>query len=441
MSDLTPRIYAKNSKLYINTRNKYDTVQFKPIPNAIKEAPESVYNANIIAGNTNGVNYTLPLGTSGASTFIRTMYSRYVPINTEREFAKARIEVTVMEGEQSVVLDEPISGIPTLDVSVTGRSYVVDPLAKSYEDIPSVGELTSTDTLVAWAMQHGTEKRSLRRSYDSPVVSLNPWVSKIHVYPKVTPDSDIVTKWMDDDSMIYEATLNSWTDNSIGNATSSGPYNVVALNAIDHAGRAMSIKDQSITLSNSVQKISDTQFKIKWQVVARYVYMAASRKRTVITGTWSDIDNLVYVDMIDTVNLRLSAVTRNTEPTLVSYSLDAVGNLSTIAKNNKVYSTETNELSLLDAHYSNNKDYKWIPDLAEAILNSCKNGKYIFECEVPAKWAVEQSVKLRDRFYVVLQNGEYVMREGKKVLFEIMNITKYFAQDKFVYRLKLLQYV
>ncbi len=442
MSDLKPNVYAKGANLKIHTHNAYDTVYMQPIPNAIEESPTSVYSQEIISGNIAGESHMFPLTENVAPTFIRTMTNRFTAVVNEYTYAKARIEVIMATGSIDVTLDQPVSGIPTAELTLKGHSYALDKLVKTFEELPSAGTLTYDSNFQNWIIANGERKTSLTKIYDTNDVSLNPWVSRVIAYPQYIMGNYIDVSWYNAALFHFTPRYDSWNDASTGNATTSGPYQIYTDSNAFVNEKGLTMKDQKVFITTSVSKISDTRFKINWQAPVKYAYMAASRMRHTITGAWTDIDNKIFLDIIESITITLKANKRNTEVTDTYYSLDAGNHLTSVLKNNYIYSLEPSEVLTLETLNTANGNL-WINTLAEQILASSEDGKYIFECEVPVAWARKHNVKIRSRFYVVQQNGEYIKRKTykglEKIMFEVMNITKYYTQNKFIYKLKLIQ--
>ena len=437
---LRPRVYAKNSKLTITAKNKYSTVHMKLVENEVEETPAVIATQEIKNVKINDKTFTLPLGDDVAPTFVKYMYNKYKPWSKNNTYGKARIEVTMAFGTYVQELSTPFVGTPTASVSLGGFSYSLDSLAKSFDELPDYGSLTSTG-FASWISSNCNKKLSFSRAYDTETVHLNPWVNGAPISTITQDQVDVL--WVptdaDDHRLSTYAYANNWT-NACNDYTLSDGYKNIKIQDMPDRNDVyhLFLNAHSTRMYASVEVLSDTKIRVSWAAPVRYAYMAASQCFN-LRGQATDVDNKIYMDVVDSISIQVSAFRRSTNTTDYYKSYNHANNqFSESPGSDCVYLFPESEL-LTTSTYYNNPNILWPDVLSNIILTSSHEGKYIFECEVPASWAIDSGVQINTWAYVYLQNGEMVRRSNKDIKFLVTNITKKYTQGQFIYRLKLIE--
>lgn len=79
----------------------------------------------------------------------------------------------------------------------------------------------------------------------------------------------------------------------------------------------------------------------------------------------------------------------------------------------------------------------WSEEIATRLLTKYKEGKYVCECTVQAKWAIENNIHIGTVVNILLPGAQYLSRNGKRCAFYIKNITKDFRAQTFEYVLRM----
>ena len=191
----------------------------------------------------------------------------------------------------------------------------------------------------------------------------------------------------------------------------------------------LKIRDVKFQYYVRVQKINDYTIKINFQIPARFLYSAVSRRWAPIVG-FNNIGSNCYADYVTKVTVNVYAQTLSTDNYEISYALDSNGNLTTDqVPNTNVFRINNNEIITLGS-LDNNQN--WCETIANMLLNTYKKGKYQVECDVSAIYVLQNNLKINSILQIKLQNGTYINRKGTICNFLVKNITKKYKNSEFI---------
>lgn len=448
MLELTPRVYSQNLKWALIPSNKIDTVSLRITDNTIGD-PTTFHVENFsVCTPQNGVATTLPISNTNAPTHTRIMYnSRWVPFETV-QYAKARIECVMASGERTFTVQDAIQGIPTASLELTGNSSIVARGGSTYETYPSLANLQAytSYSIAEWIEQHKTEtQNNLTWDYSDNKFSMNPWIRKyipMDLSGSTAPTvNDILTTW-NDPSLASRtwATAQDWYDQTSWGATGEKirmwPTNPEGSDLGALLACAIQMYNLSMSTTVSVQKITDYQFKVQWTAPVRFAYLAASRTRGGL-GTLYELDNSAFVDNITNVAVKLTGVPFSVNTIDKSYGLDGAV-ITTNAPNTHPIKLEASEAFTLGTSFYGAVT-PWHLLLAELILSTYKNGKYVVECSVPTMWALDHNIHVNSEMRIRLQNSQLISRNGIPCTFKVKTIEKRFSATSTTYALRLME--
>lgn len=107
--------------------------------------------------------------------------------------------------------------------------------------------------------------------------------------------------------------------------------------------------------------------------------------------------------------------------------------LYTRANNMRVY--ETPVVSSYQRYH--NPDWAYV--VSDEILERYIDGRYMVECDVPARWCMDKQLRINDDVVVLNQKSNLILRDKFACIFRVKNITKKFVDNAYVYSLKLLE--
>ena len=439
---LTPRVYRNNMSWAIAPQNKIDTISMSPILNTITGDAAEFHTEKFTTCNVRGANNNLPISNTIAPTHRRTMSnSRYVPFETY-EFAKARVDVVMATGSRRFTLSTPVNGIPNVSLRLLGTSSVQTRGGSSYNNIPSLSDLKNNNfSLAQWVENNKTStEQSLTWDYSNNSFSTNPWVRNIKTYPEETVANDILTAWNEVRSELRTfAVYQDWQSESNYALSSSNPSTALPypsnLSGENALTMLLKIYDDRLTMTVSLNRIDSYTYEVTWTAPVRFTYTAASRMRNVV-GTSFDVDNWSFVDNITEVDVVLTGKPYNTDKIAISYSLDDAGNLTENTRNEWPYKIDDSEVITMNSTL-NGQD--WKTSISKILLDKYKKGKYIVQCDVPAKWVLQNNVHINTQMQIAQQNNTIISRKNVACVFAVKTITKKFKSNEFYYTLGLME--
>ena len=455
MLKLTPNVY-KNIRWALAPQNKIDTLYMYPSSNVVPEAPQRS-TTSVTSVNINNSSVALPLTNGYKSTHVRSMSNSRTLFFAQRECAKARTECVMASGKQKIKLDSASIGTPFVKLVPRGHSYLLSRGKSTFDTYPSINDINNSNySIVQWIIDNADvhNSTSLVNDYSTGYVNMNPWVRKI--VPAVitsfnninVPEAaDIITTWVNPDQggalSRYGALQSDWKDTNNFDPGASTvtmfPTNPSGSDIASVLQTAIRLQDLRINFSCNLQKLTDFDFEVTWTAPVRFAYVAASRQYGNLMGEY-DLDNYAYVDIIEAIDIVLEFYTLSDDRVDLGYSLDVNGALTTNVKNVYPLKLDGNEIFSRNAAYAAPGN-GWCELLALNVLEDCKLGEYIIQCEVPAKWALRNNVHIGTEMHIYQLNGEYIpdIRSEVKTpaTFYVKNIQKNFSSDQFTYELKL----
>lgn len=447
---LTPREYYRDMKWIIAPKNKIDTVTAKPYVGVLAD-PTNIATKNVTVMSVDGRSVNLPVTNDNKSTHFHMMHNKSDNILFTWNVAKARVEALVASGKVTFTLDEPLAEVPQVKLSFNGNSDIIARGSSSYNTYPNYSELSKeTFDLNNWIRSHKNESTAnVLPDFTGTQFSLNPWVKEIYPYidesyPAVglAPAGNSATLW--NDFSTYPNGTGALYDNWTESVTDASKYPMVIAMPEQVAPPTddyVSVKDQclkmrnvQLNISTSLRKVDDYTYEVSFVAPVRYTYMAASNYGG-IAGTEYDLDNYAYVSIVDSIDVSLYASSIDTHTEDIKYSLKN-GVLSEDVSDTYPYNFAENPLIMRNTTWG---EILWSRKVSEYLLNTYKNGKYVVECTVPARWALLNNIHVDSLTYVKLQNGNYISRKDARCVFRVTNIEKRFQGSAFVYALKLLE--
>jgi hypothetical protein len=430
-------------------KNKIDTVQLTPILNVAGEE-QTVHTETFTDVQVGAETFTLPISNDLAPTHWRNMRnSRWVPFETFT-YAKASVECVMATGSRVITLDQAVTGTLSADIVLNGTSSVITRGGSTFDTYPAIDNLAAAQAgLSAWIESNKTVTNSyLSGIYTDNSVWMNPWIRK--VVPVFTEDAvtiptanDILTNWVGTTSTgRTSATFDSWSeDSSFGK--NAEVIEMLPANAVGDPGELLAsrlkMRNLSLSIACTVEKIDNYNFRISWSAPVRLSYMAASCERGPLGGTY-DVDNSAFVDNISSVTITLYGQPYDTSKVNVTYGYDSEGMLVRDQSGMHPIKIDAEEAFTTGSYYYQAPvQAPWTAYLSDLLLGSYMNGKYIVECDVPAQWALQQSVCINKQMQVCLQDGTFIQHNGTICTFAVKNIEKKFKDSEFTYSLKLME--
>lgn len=443
---LTPRIYKENIQQLGLRQNKVDTVILRPISNYAVDS-RIVHTEVVTSAIVNGTQHALPLNNDITATYFRCIRNEAPGFTafSRNEYAKARIDCVIATGTTICTLSEPILNVPTATLRFVGNSSKIARGNSTYSSFPEYDLLSTQEWSAAtWIAQNKTETSdTLTHDYTGDTFKFNPWVRNVvPIGPlgsnaPVPTANDVITDWAASGGILsHQGVLqNGWEEG--GNISSSSFAQFTMYSPSDTsigATNTLRMYDMYLTKNVRVKKLDDYNVEVSWQVPARLAYIAASQELN--PATLKDVDNFAYLDNISEIHIDLSAVPYDTSTQDISLSLTRNAELSDNVLNEFPLEIDAGEAFTVDSYF-NDPSYKWTEELAHAILTRYNSGKYVFKCDVPARWAVQNNVHAGSSLTLQLPSGEMVQKNNRDVTFIVQNISKSFDKNKFVYTLHL----
>lgn len=444
---ISPNIYDKNFKWEILPRNKIDTVSMKPISNAVSDR-------TTVATVT--INDSLPIEDTIAPDKVLASIGN----ESTRRLALGKVEVKTYKGSYTFNLDKPLTNKPSIEVTFNGHTHAITRGTSSWS---TMYDSFFSNNSAAWITNHKStdattwENNSASVNYKNSSVPMFTWAKKIvpaqypatGEYYNVPDEEDILTQWADvvgqstwplTDGWKWTSSYPYWNPESGIDTTLMWPYwerRPVESPYIPSA--RIAIANRYFDVITNLVIVDDYTYRVDYEIPARYVYMAVSQYYTKnIFGkiTYHDLDNYSFVDYIDSFKIDLVAATINTDSSQLSYSLDSAGNLTENVKNNHPMSFSDNLFITLNTFWGTDK---WTEKMPQHLLQQYAKGKFIVTCDINATWAIKNGVVAGARCNIKLQDSTFISRKGVTSTFEVKNIEKYFKNDQFIYRIKLME--
>lgn len=339
MLQLTPRLYKRNMEWSLLPYNKIDNVNVTPISNAIGIDKTDFHIENFTRAIVGNGEYDLPLSDNVTPTYWRYMYNKFrSTLYGNNEYAKARMECIMGAGYREVKTDTAISGIPEVEITLSGTSSVIERGGSTYDVYPSLESLKSLSfSLSTWIKNNKTmTNNTLTGDYSGGSFSMNPWVRKVVPSDPSSPQmnlptyNDILTTWnsVPDNAGRIGTSREAWSEyNSFGNEGNDvfSMYPVNAPTSMDDDS-ILRARNSMLVMSNltlpiecNVSKKDDYTFVVRWVAPIKIAYIAASRNHN-IAKVFYDADNYAYVDDIENVAITLRGRAYDTDTTNVHLS-------------------------------------------------------------------------------------------------------------------------
>ena len=473
MLELKPRIYGQTFKWNLLPKNKIDTVLMQPIRNTLKES-------NVVATKTidkvtiNGQETNLPISVDLTVDSTHKYYSQndVSTIAWHPTIAKSLVEIYSVQGSTTFTLETPLSKMPTLKVTFNGETSVID--YNKYGHATYLAAIANQPSLAKWIDTYkshapqiwsGKSRDNYNRGkyvaetdedgdvlvdYTKSYVPAYAWVNAL--YPagpednkNLTPAKNILTRWNDGKYITVKygwANLYDWKNiNSFLNVNvypstlKHGDREVTGSRVVS---QQLPVENHTAYITFGLIKINDYEYKVNWYIPIRYAYAATSQSwgELFFVPKYTDLESYAFLDRITSLKLDLIAESVDTTEQQISYSLDANNELTQNPKNKNIFYFDKNNLITLNS--------VWVPDpwtekMSKYLLTKYKDGAYIVECSVPAKWANENNISINTQMHVYLQDGKQIMRGSTPCVFEVKNIERSYNSDNFVYNLKLME--
>ena len=446
MIELTAREYGQNMQLQLKSNNVITSAIVPEMQNTLGEQ-EVIATQTITNVIVNGTTQNLPIDPSTKATHYRCMFntrSQFL-VFSDYNFAKSRVECLMVSGTTKFHTSSPVDNLPTVQLRLSGKSYILDRGGNTFENYPSVDQLRNVDfDLASWVFSNANSTlQSLHEDYVTKI-NMNPWVNNI-VNSTTTPSTlnDIRTSWYAPISGApWFALYQDWQNESNIN-TDTEAFMLPA--ATDVSGDAWSaslkIGNSTMYVKTSVVRDSDTDFTVSWEVPVKYVYAAASRRRGLLGGT-HDVDNFAFLDMVSQIDIDLVAATRVT---------DFIDKIISIKDSNVFGNQVTDKAMTLEKSEAITSfgRYTWPDGITSSLAGSIgqmltykyQKGKYICRCEVPVSWAIKNSLTIDSQVRIRLQDGAYVTHgtSTEPAIFKVQNILQKYSASKFIYEIQLME--
>ena len=443
MLEITPRQYGQSMAWSLLPSNIIRNVVAFPILNTV-DAEDVIHSESIKRVTIGEQELTLPISSSVRYTSKRHMVNRIsLALGDSATLAKARVDCVIAEGEFEIELSEAISGTPTASVELVGTSKVIDRGKVTYNSYPSIEDMVDSDfSLAQWVDNHSqrTEYDYMQGDYTGKSFSMNPWARKITPYDEgviypfenpYPPSDDILTLWGKDMQGYTVATKENWTDVAWGKPERKSmllPKGVA--DPVAESSWCIRMYDVHLPINCYLLGGDDAyHYKIRWSAPVRVAYAAAARGRNLL-GSYKDVDSYAYVDYVTSINFKLFGRTFNANTVEIAASAGVNGEHTLRLDKSEALST----LSYVETPYR-----RWLDVFPEQLIEKYKDGKYVVACDVPARWAIENSLNAGTQVYVRLRGGAYISRASGRCVFEIKNIEKIFQGNAFFYSLKLME--
>lgn len=166
--------------------------------------------------------------------------------------------------------------------------------------------------------------------------------------------------------------------------------------------------------------------------ITDYIFVPGGAKILIKASDTIPYDQLGYVYNVDKTpraSLRAAASTTSSYYVMIVSSVDCY-----IRINGEMWDYQLQQPIV---YYRN--PYLWTQKLSLELLKKYQNGKLVFECDVNAKWAIENDITVDTKMQIKLLNGELISRNENTCIFSVKNIEKKFNGQSFIYTLKLLE--
>ena len=385
MLTLKPRNYKQNMQLSLLPKNKIDTVTLSPISNEVTPS-DIFYTEDIGTVTINGNTITLPTDVNDATNIAtilgltNTQYhaqcnDRAGALDTYR-LCKSGVQCVMVSGESTVHMSSAILGNIQASINLSGFSFAIKRGTSNFNSFPDFTNvmMDTSGALSQWIHDNVNETRTyLSGDYENLNLTMNGWIKNIKAVTDTddalvaattineTTENDIATTWFKNISgggifdIELTALASGWKDYAFQLQEQDVPYTRMLPANYDPAtelttgmGAGIRFKNLSIRVDAQVTKLSDFDFKIKWQAPIRYTYAATSRTYHALFG-YRDLDNYAFVDLVSNIQVRLQGTPLNIDQTDVTYSLTSTDELTTTVVGQHPFKFDTNECITLQS--------------------------------------------------------------------------------------------
>ena len=443
---ILPRMY-RNLKWSLVPENIIDTVVTKPIANLTAVEPQVIATRNITNGYVNNVPVTFPITNETYDNVLNfTWNNYYAALYGSNTYASGVARACMASGSADIYVETPITGRVFAEIGLKGDSYVIARGSSTFANYPISDMSNVKYDLHGWIKGARTSAyNSLQWDYADNIFNVTPFVRNFTPFDinQRPTEADLYTKWWTDKSTWVMA--NSLKDNwYYGSHPASGDNEARAMFSPDSyvgdGGLHGVIYLKKLTQSFGAQAtlIDEHNVHIEWTAPVRFSYAAASRGKTVIAGTDNQIDNYAITDIVNSLEITIKGTPYSTDVIDKSYGLSN-GALTEVVSNEYPFKVDAGELFTLDSYYGTESN-KWSNVLAKSILTNYEKGKYVVTLDIPAAAAIANALEVRSALHqIVLQDGATISHKGAPVDFYLVNITKRYTQQGFVYSLGFLE--
>lgn len=445
---LTPNVY-KNLKWQVKPESVIDAATVRPISNIVTE-DQTIASATATIAKVNNSEVTLPVSPDSGITSSRCVYNRGKQSQNDNilTYAKGRTEYLMGSGVLELHTDKPVQGNPSVQITLRGDTYIVDQDEHTYNTYPSDDDMLAvTETLAPWIVNKGTYKKEvLTHDYSQGVFKANPWIRNLVLVPGDSA-GEIITPWVDMintssgplgliDSQALRVTdwKEIWHNKDDSTITGRGQMNPnpvkIFIGSNEFTGK-LQITDVTVRMAAELEKISDYDYKVKWNVPVKFAYIAASRRIVAGSSTQYTVGSYAYLDLITHVDIALVSDTYSDEH--IDY---------TAGKGvDHPFTLDVSEALTIDTYYAktNGERLVWYTSLAQNLLNQYNKGKYKATCDVPMQWVYDNKIVIGCLLRVKLQDSQPITRKNVEVDFKVVNMTKRYNAKEFSCTLHLLE--
>lgn len=468
---LSPRIYSSDLEWSLLPKNKIDTVIMSPLVN---ETESNIIDTQEITSGTtpSGVAISLPLS-DNVTTLTKGKYMYNIrkgytlgQLTWVDTLGTAAVYLTTISGSYTVHLSEPPANTPVATWSLEGTTEYIERGTETVEDVNTYISVNQVAAFIA-ERKVGTEnivdnkstdnynranlKSGLLVDYNQGWVPIFPWVRDTtgsvpsgmivanYLTSKYRPaEEDVFTTWNNDTSGDdWLPQYSDWNTYNTTGAVKQGPYRWLASASSDNfSDRFIPIVNTKYYFKCEVTKLSDYDFRVDYDLPARYIYMAGAKA----VGSWIHTnekgrDTYAFKDVISKITIQLQASNFTDDANDISYSLSG-DSLTTDAVNEHILTFDKNELITEQTTWSGEL---WTEKMSTEILEKFVDGKFLVKCKVPATWAIQNGVTINTQMQILLQNGQYITRGSEICTFEVKNIEKRFQSSNFIFVLQLME--